>query len=185
MRRPLTHRKAVCKNLHITYPGYITFYNNIYGRRYASRNGITGIITYPLTRHHDVPLLFQNLMLLRCWRKNAEKKTRNNKKSTLLNLFPVDVLHVIENWITGIEYSTKFKTVVMQIPGPWNPVLCIATYEDHKSIKEFGNLSLYNTIRYEWADTIYKKSKHGWRPDSPYVRHIHEWMKWVTSRKIA
>ena len=61
----------------------------------------------------------------------------------------------------------------MEIHGPRNPVLRIATYEDKKWFQESGNLYIYNTICYEWAYIHYDKSEYGWGPDSPYVRHIH------------
>ena len=52
------------------------------------------------------------------------------EKGALLDLLTTDVLNVIENWLAGIEHRIKFKTVVTQINGPYNPVLLITTYNN-------------------------------------------------------
>ena len=85
----------------------------------------------------------------------------------------MQVLNVIDKWISGLEHKVILKTFVMKIHCPQNPVLRIATYVDRHLLPDSGNLSLYSTIHYKWVGKRYKKSEEVWGEESPWVRHKH------------
>ena len=51
--------------------------------------------------------------------------------------------------LSDLKNIIKIKVVVTLINSPHNLILRMATYQDWDNSMEFGNLSLYHTIKYE------------------------------------
>ena len=92
-----------------------------------------------------------------------------NKKGTLFDLLPTDILNIIDIWIFGLEYSINLKAAAKRINGLHNTILHMDTYQNRL-------LAIYYMTRYEWAYRRYKNSKCDWRPNTHLVKHKHELM---------
>ena len=71
------------------------------------------------------------------------------------------VIHFIDSLISVLEHCIKFKTVMMFITNPQNPILRIATNYNWYCIPDSATWYEYNTLRYEWMDRIHKKHEEG------------------------
>ena len=52
------------------------------------------------------------------------------KKGALFNLLHMHIIHDIDIWMVGPEYSGKVKAVVMRIKSPRNLVLRMRAYKE-------------------------------------------------------
>ena len=69
----------------------------------------------------------------------------------------MDIINDIDIWLVGLEHSVKFKVLVILINNPHNLILRMSTYQDWDNFMDFGNFSLYHTIKYEYVDRHYVK----------------------------
>ena len=85
-----------------------------------------------------------------------------NKKWTLFDLLPVDILNVIDVWLVRLGHCKKLKDAVTLINSQQTPAQRVSTYHNWECLKNFGNLLCFKMIRNEDAGTHNVKSTYSW-----------------------
>ena len=98
-------------------------------------------------------------------------KTPKLEKGMLFDLFPIDIINVINDWIIRLGHYGTFNIIVERIKYPYNILLHMHKHQHWVPYLYLRHYFIYQETKFHWADRYYVKNPCSFGPDTLMVEH--------------
>ena len=81
-------------------------------------------------------------------------KKLNVSEGSFFDIFPINIINLINNWIIRSEKLYTHKKIISQFTCQPFPIILTLAQKHRKPRHNCGSLQYYGTTRYKWAHSI-------------------------------